>query len=415
MNPSGPDSESGGPTERSLVGSNAVDAAARRLADFAVDVTAVTVAAASAAQIGQLNALRSIAFLVLGIPAGVWLDRWRPVRVVWVSSAVRTLAVLSVIVALSATDGISILQLYLVVFLLGVSVLFTETAQTVLSGMVAKDGQIRSLVSRMQAVDQAAAFVVPAVAGLAIVRFEVDPVLWTAALLTVVSAGILGQDRRSSSEKPVTVRASSVFTGFFSDARDGFRVIYRDVLLRRLTISAIFTNAGLAVFGAVEVIVVLRFFEFGPEFLGLMISAGAVGGLLGSAVAGRSESRVSDRHSLRLSAWLMPLAAAAVLAATASQEPWSRALMLGHAFIWGYAVLSGSVKSAAFVIDGTPTDLIGRVSASRRTLTMGIVPIGSITGGLIAEAAGIRAAIIIWLTLSIAAALFTEKALVAIE
>src|SRR5699024_5177938 len=58
-----------------LLGSNLLDSASRRMIDLAVEVVAVTVIGASAFQIGILNALGTLSFMLLGIPIGVVIDR----------------------------------------------------------------------------------------------------------------------------------------------------------------------------------------------------------------------------------------------------------------------------------------------------------------------------------------------------
>lgn len=112
-----------------LLLSNALDAAGRRGVDFVTDVLAVLVLGASAAQMGLLNAIGTLAFLVLGIPIGVLVDRSPTVRLLAGSGLVRAMLLATVITAL-ALDSLTMVHLYLVAGLVGTTTVVTETTQT---------------------------------------------------------------------------------------------------------------------------------------------------------------------------------------------------------------------------------------------------------------------------------------------
>ena len=68
---------------RRLWTSNALQETGRQFATLALSVTAVTVVGAEAWQVGVISALGLSAYLIVGLPAGVWVDRWpkRPVLI----------------------------------------------------------------------------------------------------------------------------------------------------------------------------------------------------------------------------------------------------------------------------------------------------------------------------------------------
>ncbi len=53
---------------------------------------------------------------------------------------------------------------------------------------------------------------------------------------------------------------------------------------------------------------------------------------------------------------------------------------------------------------------MGRVAATRRTLTMGIVPLGSLAGGLTADHAGVPVAVSVWILLTAVGAVLAATA-----
>src|SRR4051812_49553664 len=58
-------------------------------------VLAVTILAATPLEMGVLTALETAAFLLIGLPAGAWVDRWRRRRVLVVTDVGRALRLAS--------------------------------------------------------------------------------------------------------------------------------------------------------------------------------------------------------------------------------------------------------------------------------------------------------------------------------
>lgn len=71
----------------------------------------------------------------------------------------------------------------------------------------------------------------------------------------------------------------------------------------------------------------------------------------------------------------------------------------------GVTIVVYNVVIAGLTDELTPTRLMGRVFATRRTLAMGVIPGGSLAGGLIADQLGMASAILIWIVLNASAAL----------
>lgn len=158
-------------------------------------------------------------------------------------------------------------------------------------------------------------------------------------------------------------------------------------------------NLGLAVHSAVEVVLVLRELDLGAALLGLLVTAGGVGGLLGSLMAVRLGDRWGTGATVRGAVWLLAPIAALTLAALLDRDR-ATAWLLAGSFLWGLAIVVYNVLLAGITAQLTPTELLGRVSATRRTMTMGIVPIGGIAGGLLADQAGLVATITTWIVLN---------------
>ncbi|MGR6901412.1 hypothetical protein [Glutamicibacter sp. BSL13] len=107
-------------SQRFLLSSNSTDAAGRAAADFIIDLVLVTTLGASAFQIGVLNALGSVAFVVAAIPVGHLVDRHGALRWLRVGLAGK-LALLLVLTLLLATNQLTVPAVLLLVTVLGLA------------------------------------------------------------------------------------------------------------------------------------------------------------------------------------------------------------------------------------------------------------------------------------------------------
>lgn len=392
---------------RPLLFSNALDAAGRQGVDFATDVLAVVILGASAAQMGLLNAVGTLAFLVLGIPIGVLVDRSPTVRLLAASGLVRA-ALVSTLVAAWALDGLTMTHLYVVAALIGVTTVVTETTQTAIAPRVTGQDAVASLVSRMQSAESVVGLAVPALAGIAVAAIGAGPTLSVAAALTALAALAVLRLRvgppDGQAEESEPAEAVGALAQLLSEAKEGWSVLRRNTTLWRLTLASMLVNLGLAAHSAIEVVLILRTLQLGSQTLGLIVSLGALGALVGSLVAVPLSEKFGTGTVLRASMLLLAPTAALTLIALldTTRATW---WLTTSAFLWGVTIVVYNVVNAGLTARITPARLMGRVSATRRTLAMGVIPAGSLAGGFIADHLGMAYAIAIWISLNATAAL----------
>lgn len=389
-----------------LLISNALDAAGRQAADLATDVLAVVVLGASAAQMGVLNALGTLAFLVLGIPVGVLVDRSPTVRLLLGSGVVRTLLLASVVLAWSL-DVLTMMHLYAVALLAGTAALVVESTQTAIVPRVVGTAGVSRLVSRLQSAESVITLVVPTLAGGLVALSGAGVTLAVGAALTLLAALVVLRLRVQSVESTGSPQgeqgARAALARFFHEAHLGWATLRSRPALWRLSLGTMTVNLGLAVYSAIEVVLVLRELGLGAATLGLIMSAGGVGGLLGSLVAVPLADRIGVSPVLRGSLLLLAPTAALTLVALLDRDR-ATAWLLAGTFLWGVVIVAYNVVNAGLTAELTPTELLGRVSATRRTLTMGIVPIGGVGGGLLADSTGMAVTVAAWIALNLVGA-----------
>ncbi|MGH9073212.1 MAG: MFS transporter, partial [Acidimicrobiales bacterium] len=105
----------------------------------ALPLAAVVVLHASTFQVGLLTAASTLAFLVIGLPAGAWVDRARRRPVMVADDLVRAAVLTSVPVA-AAVGGLTMAQLYAVALVAGVCTVFFDVAyQSYLPALVGRE------------------------------------------------------------------------------------------------------------------------------------------------------------------------------------------------------------------------------------------------------------------------------------
>src|SRR4051812_3503326 len=146
-----------------------------QLSQLALPVLAVTVLHAGARDMGLLAAAETLAFLVVGLPAGAWVDRWRKKRVLVGGDLVRAV-VFGSIPLVWAFGRLTLVQLYVVALVAGIATVFFDVAyQSYLPSLVSRN-QVVDGNAKLQATQSVAQVAGPAIGG---------------GLLRVVSAPIL--------------------------------------------------------------------------------------------------------------------------------------------------------------------------------------------------------------------------------
>ncbi|WP_018335260.1 MFS transporter [Actinomycetospora chiangmaiensis] len=366
----------------SLVTSATVSEVGSQVSVLVLPVIAATVLAATPWEMGVLSAAGMAPFLVVGLPAGALVDRWRPRRVMVVCDLVR--ALLLVTVPLTAwLGGFSPGQLVAVAFAVGVATVFGDVAsQSILPGLVDRDDLVRAN-SVLMTGATAAQVAGPGVGGL-LLRVVSAPVALLADVASFLLSALLLL-RVPAPPRPVPSRRRALL----AEIAEGLRYVVGHPVIRRITVCTAGINLASGLRDAVVVLFALRTLGLSPSTLGLTLSVGAVGGVLGAVSAGRLADLVGQGRVVPLMALvevpfaaLTPLADGAVLLAVSSA---------GVAFVAvAYNVAQVSMRQRT-----CPPALLGRMNASIRTVVWGTPPVGALIGGGLAGALGL--ATVLWI------------------
>ncbi|MFJ9691256.1 MFS transporter [Kitasatospora sp. NPDC101183] len=362
---------------RTLFGASTLSQLGTNVGYIAVPFIAVSALDATPGQVGVLSALSTAAFLLIGLPAGAWVDRMRHRRVLIAADLLRA-ALLASVPAAWWLGTLTLGQLYATVLLNGCATVFFDIgSQSVLPQLVGREGLVRAnsaLVSLMAVGNIAGRGV-----GGTLVQLLTAPVAVACA-----AAGYLASALRLTALRrtppPPPVGGANVRLG--AQIGEGLRHVLGKPELRALALTAAVGNLGSQIINTMLPVLFIRELHLPAGALGLFWAAGGIGLLLGARCARPLARRLGHGRTLAL---LGPaLAPAALLVPLAARGPW---LWLAGAG-WLLAMAKTGVDNVLGVSlrqHATPDALLGRMNATFRFLLTGALALGAALAGLLGE------------------------------
>ncbi|MEO6115581.1 MAG: MFS transporter [Pseudolysinimonas sp.] len=356
--------------------------------NLAIPVIAVTVLGASSFQVGLLNAAETLAFLVIGLPAGAWIDRWIKRRVMLRVDLIRAVLLVAIPV-LWFTHLLAFWQLLIVATAVGVcSVFFDVSYQSFIPNLVRGD-QIGDANSKLETSAQVARIAGPAAAGGLLALLAAPLLLGVTAVTYLLSFFALSSIRDTEVAKPVEDRRPLVV-----EIKEGLGWVFRQPLLVRIVMCTALSNLLGSLIFTMLPILVLRELGLSPAVFGLIGSAGAVGGLLGASLSGRIQKWIGEGHAIPVSQLVFGVAALAIPLA-ALLPGIAIPLLIAGEFFFSASVLVYNIAQVSFRQRICPPALLGRMNASIRFIVWGVMPIGGLAAGLLATGIGVVPTILV--------------------
>ena len=360
-----------------------ISAFGSEISGTAIGLAAILTLNASPLQLGLLGALAGIPALIIGLPAGVWVDRMRRKPIMIATDLLRAVALVTIPAA--ALFGIlSFAQLVVVSMIVAGLTVFFEVADNSFLPAVTTREQLVDGNSKLGVSDSLAEIGGPAIGGALVQTITAPFAILVDSASYIVSALLLGRIR--TAEPPISHESTPDMRG---EIGEGLRTV-RDsrVLLAVLAATAVFNLLG-SFFGALYSAYAVRTLSLTPALLGIVISAGGVGALVGAAMAGRVTRRFGVGPALigglafhGCCSFLVPLANGSVREATAILL---FAQIVGDTTLMIFFINAVSLRQAV-----TPDRLLGRVNASFQVVIAAVGPLGFLLGGLLGEAIGMR-------------------------
>jgi MFS family permease len=351
-----------------------------QIALLAIPLLAVLTLHANAEQMGFLAAVEMAPSLLFAFHLGVWADRRRSRRALLITADVGRAVLLLGIPLASVLGVLTLPLLYVVAFLTGtLGILFMVAEQTVFTSLVRPREYVEAnsllIGSRSVAVvggKTLGGLLVAAVT--APVAIAIDGVSFLLSALFV--------HRTEVPEPPAASRDSG---GLAS----GVRFIRRTPLLQASLLGTATFNIFNTAFWALLVLFATSELHLGSGAIGLALGIGALGSVLGSAVAKGLAARIGLGRTMILSFVLAPLPL--ILVPLAAGPPAvSLALLTTAEFFSGVGVMILDVGLYSLQAAVIPDQLRSRVWGAILFVNWGVRPIGALAAGLLAGAIGLR-------------------------
>ena len=351
----------------------------------ALPLVALTTLHAGVLAVSLLTATAWLPWLLIGLPAGAWVDRL-PRRPVMMACDVLSMMVFASVPIAVWLGVLTMTQLLVVALLAGTAKVFFATAYRAFVPTLVEAEHLVEGNSRLQGAESAAQVAGPGLGGLLAQAFGAANGLLADAASFAVSLGCLRQIEAREAPAPRMRRPLR------HEIAEGLRFVARDRLLRIFMIFGGASNLVLTGYGAIVVAFLIRGLGLSSAVAGLLIAVGSVGGVLGAFSAPWLGRRLGTARALLLcKVGSTPLGLLIPLAGPG----WRLGLFGVGAMTMVGGIVAGNVISGGFMQAYCPRELMGRITTTMQVVNFGAIPLGAVLGGFLVDRVGFRPAL--WL------------------
>ena len=372
-----------------LWGASAISEFGSQVTALALPLIAALTLGATPWQMGLLSAAGSAPILLVGLFAGVWVDRLRRQPVlVWTDIG---RGVLLLIVPLTSAFGaLRIEILYAVALAVGaLTVLFDVAHLSFVPSLVQREELVEAN-GKVEVTWSMAQVAGPGLGGLLVGWLGAAFAVLVDALSFLASALLICRIRATEPSPG----AADDRRGVVADIVEGLRVVLTHPILRVLAGCSATTSLFGRMFMAVYVLFMTRDLGLGSVGVGLVFATGGLGSLAGALVAGPATRRLGPGPTMVWAQLAFGVTGLAVPLAVLVPQVALPMIVASEFGQWlaviVYNVIARSVRQAI-----TPDRMLGRVNATMRFMAGGALPIGALMGGAIGELIGLPLTLVV--------------------
>ncbi|NYI71612.1 putative MFS family arabinose efflux permease [Naumannella cuiyingiana] len=349
--------------------------------------------------LGLLTAATWLPWLVIGIPAGVIVDRSSP-RTVMIIANLVTMAALATVPVAALVDRLSLPQLVLVALVTGCCIVFFRSAYPGLVATLVPPGHLESANSRLYGSQSTAEMAGPGIAG-AITQLGSAALGMLAQLIGLAASTVclvaLSRVERHVIHEPGSVRRR---------VADGFGSVFGDPVLRNMTVAGGMANFGLT--GIMTVLLLFLTAELGlpPGGAGAVLTVGMAGGIAGAAAAPALSRILGSARLLRTTQALQPVVVLVPLAG-AGAAGW--AVVTAAWFALAFVTVGGNVVRSSWLQRYVQPGLLARSITVSQLINYGTMPLAALVSGALGANLGLRPTMLIMVGAVLVAAIWLNS------
>ena len=362
------------------------------ISQLAIPLIAIVTLEVSPFEIGLLGTLQFLPFILLTLPAGVWVDRLRRRPILIAADLGRGAALASIPIAYVA-GALTIYQLYAVAFLVGALTVFFDVAyQSYLPALVERDDLVEGN-AKLEMSRSGVSIAGPGIAGVVIgwltaplaVLVDAASFVGSALFVLIIRRPEPAVDRHVDEE-------GRRRGGMRTEVAEGLRYVLGNRYLRSIAactgISNLFGNIGQTVI----LVYVVREIGLSAQVIGLIFAAGNVGVLLGAVLSSRIPRWLGVGPTIVLSA--AAFSPSLLIVALAPRDAFIPFAIAATA-LGGFGAVVYNVNQVSLRQAITPPPMLGRMTATMRFIVWGTIPIGALAGGALGTWIGLQPAILV--------------------
>lgn len=355
---------------------------------LAVPLTAVTLLTASPSQMGLLTAAASVPALLFGLQSGAIADRLTRHRPLMIGCELVSCAAAATVPLAWLFNVLTVPWLIVVALVIGTAGVLFKAANFPYVAAAVPPTQRTEAMAGFHASYSVASVGGPGLAGLLVQTLTAPFAVLAEAFSFLTSALLLRSIRTPEHNEP----ASS--TSMRRDIMEGLRTSLTHPSLRALLAAGVTINFFAMAYTAVYMLYMVNTLDIPKGMIGFLTALSGLGGLAGAWLTSRLSKRYGENRVLLVSVVFFPIEILTVGLLTGPLW-WKLTLLALTSVVTGSLVVAFSTCMGAITLREAPPELRGRVNATMTFAVQGVLALGSLAGGLLAEFLGLRPVILI--------------------
>ncbi|HVP75174.1 MAG TPA: MFS transporter [Gaiellaceae bacterium] len=358
-----------------------------QVSQLAIPWVALVTLKSSAFEIATLGTVQFLPFVLFTLPAGVWVD-WVSRRLVLIVGDIGRALLLATIPLTFVLGVLTLWQLYVVAFLVGVHTVFFDVAyQSYLPSLIDREALVEGN-SKLQVTVSGAGVAGPGLAGI-LIRVATAPyAILVDAFSFVVSGGFTVAIRKREERQREREQRR-----LLPELWEGLRYVLGHRYLRPQALSTGISNFFTNVAFAILIVYAHRRLGLSSFAIGLALSIGAFGWMLGASQADRMRRLFGVGGATIIGSAIS--GPSLLLVPFAPRGDVAVVFLAAADIVLGFGAVVYNIQQVSLRQTITPTRIQGRMNATMRFLVWGTIPLGSLTGGALAATLGLRTALFV--------------------
>ena len=266
------------------------------------------------------------------------------------------------------------------------SVFFDVAAQSFIPVLLPKDN-IGAANGTMETARQVTAVGGPSLVGFLLGFLRAPALILVDSLSFLVSAISLGFLKHQEVMPDKAERQPLV-----SEIAEGLKFVRGQKLIRTIALTTATNNLFGTMIFALMPLYILRTLGITTSQFGIMMSVGAVGGLLGAVLCNRLAKLFGEGPLIVGSAIVAGVAMLLMVSTSLAPQPAQLPLLITSQFMESFVVLTYNITQVTARQRLCPPRLLGRMNATIRFFIWGVMPISSLVAGWIGNVYGVTTA-----------------------